>query len=530
MVEITNANELEVWLQHRPREDAVLIAARAALRAFPLLAPMIESNAETNRVTILLPVLRASAVASVAGTWPTRTAELLNAARAAEAFARAGDQYAAHASYAASYAVYAKNYAFVAKAAADATADAATVGVATANAPAATNATISADAMALEGGTNHAALAATRLWPDGAPDWIREPWHMLRDHLLAAGDDWFVWVDWYQDRLDGKPANEDLEVAKALIQNEMWRDGPAVVNAEIARLINEHKRAVGTTKATVETLLERPNRLYALADWALIDQLMQLQPFDSDYLKLDDLSTIRARDQLLEQLFKQVGFLRDDVTDEGYNARWATRLIRSLDRYFEEASKTARHAIPGLLMKHGSDLRACFLDEETASTLPESLRNDLEAIVQLHSRLVQSYLTPTLARMQGRADLILPDTLTPDMIVDLVERAVSAIQNDALAQLHDADQNGKAVLREQADSLRDLQQRRDDAQTSAERERLDSQIKKEGTTTVETIIQLVARSAKAKADFTGYLANLKTLLGDNFKDVWETILELFTKT
>ena len=260
----------------------------------------------------------------------------------------------------------------------------------------------------------------------------------------------------------------------------------------------------------------------------MIDQLMRLQPFDADYLKLDDPSTLKARDQLLEQLVKQSEYLRDDVQDEGINDRWATRLIRNLDRYNAEAGKTARLALPGLLMQLGSKLRDSFLDEETASRLPESLLKDLEAIVGLHSRLAQSYLTPALARMQGIADLKLRDAATPNMIVDLVERAVAEIEKDALAQLTDADTDGKAVLHEQAENLRDLQQRLNEAKTPAERERLEAQIKKDGTSTVETIIQLVARSAKATAEGVSFLANLKSLLGENFREVWQAILDLFS--
>ncbi|MEL7469121.1 MAG: hypothetical protein AAFN27_11750, partial [Pseudomonadota bacterium] len=75
---------------------------------------------------------------------------------------------------------------------------------------------------------------------DKPPDNISRAWTRLRTHLLGAGDDWHVWVDWYQDRLDGKPANKDLELAKAQIPNEVWEDGPATVNAEIARLIEEY--------------------------------------------------------------------------------------------------------------------------------------------------------------------------------------------------------------------------------------------------------------------------------------------------
>lgn len=257
MDEITNSDQLEAWLKDRPREDAVLIAARCALRVFPLLAPAIERNPEEHRKTIFLPICRAMAVASVAGIWPTQAAGVREVADAASATARTATRAAARGATAA-----ATDAADAARAAAFAAADAAfdAARAATDAARAATAATDAAravfwktvddDANALARGWFHGKFNETPLWHAGAPRWVREPWHALRDDLLSAGDDWFVWVDWYQDRLDGKPANEELEVAKALIPNEIWKAGPATLNAEIARLIGEHSPELPETLDT----------------------------------------------------------------------------------------------------------------------------------------------------------------------------------------------------------------------------------------------------------------------------------------
>jgi hypothetical protein len=81
------------------------------------------------------------------------------------------------------------------------------------------------------------------LWPTGVPDWATEGWQILKTALLDAGEDWEVWTDWYEARLAGAaghPPNEALEIARATIPDEIWKQGPAVVNAEIKRLIAEH--------------------------------------------------------------------------------------------------------------------------------------------------------------------------------------------------------------------------------------------------------------------------------------------------
>ncbi|MEL6211443.1 MAG: hypothetical protein AAFR44_14945, partial [Pseudomonadota bacterium] len=105
MVEITNDDELKAWLRDRPAEDYALIAARVALRVFPMLGPVLDYDAYRRRVVIILPVFRALSVASFSGTWPAQAIEVRNAAtlaaRAASAAPRAADHAATDAAAAA---------------------------------------------------------------------------------------------------------------------------------------------------------------------------------------------------------------------------------------------------------------------------------------------------------------------------------------------------------------------------------------------------------------------------------------------
>jgi hypothetical protein len=66
-------------------------------------------------------------------------------------------------------------------------------------------------------------------------------WQELKAALLAAKQDWDVWTDWYEARLQGKRSNQKLEVARATIPNNIWKEGPAVVNADIKLLISENE-------------------------------------------------------------------------------------------------------------------------------------------------------------------------------------------------------------------------------------------------------------------------------------------------
>jgi len=83
-------------------------------------------------------------------------------------------------------------------------------------------------------------VAGSALWPNGQPPEINKLWQEMKRDLRAAGDDWDVWTDWYEARLAGKRSSKKLEIARALIPDETWGQGPAVVNAEIKRLIENH--------------------------------------------------------------------------------------------------------------------------------------------------------------------------------------------------------------------------------------------------------------------------------------------------
>jgi hypothetical protein len=98
----------------------------------------------------------------------------------------------------------------------------------------------STDAEELDRRTDPVTLAHQQLWPGRPPEWFAEDWDELKGAMLGDGQHWIVWTDWYEDRLNGRTANQAFEVTRATIPNVMWEQEPALLNAHIQDLLRQH--------------------------------------------------------------------------------------------------------------------------------------------------------------------------------------------------------------------------------------------------------------------------------------------------
>ncbi len=76
------------------------------------------------------------------------------------------------------------------------------------------------------------------LWPGGQiPDEFYKLWENLKSQILSRGEDWDIWTQWYEDRLAGRPPEDEaLAVARVTLPEPMWREGPKLVNATVKEL------------------------------------------------------------------------------------------------------------------------------------------------------------------------------------------------------------------------------------------------------------------------------------------------------
>ena len=88
MADISDREDLAAWLNGKSPELACVLAARAALRAAPVLSWALRVEEEDRRRFVVLTSFRALAAASFAGAWPSRATEIRNIARGAGRDAR----------------------------------------------------------------------------------------------------------------------------------------------------------------------------------------------------------------------------------------------------------------------------------------------------------------------------------------------------------------------------------------------------------------------------------------------------------
>jgi hypothetical protein len=279
--EIHDEESLESWLKGQSLEVALIVAARATLRISPLVSwPTALPSA----------IFGATAVARLAGKYPTR-AKALRAVASAAYHAARRDQHArpagvdhdaardAFAAAALSASAVAKRPSMTASIAALAVGSAAKATCAVGAAgwhkafedalasPQAPDNAAAAEAYGKRAADAYGAavgfsersnfwyeiradiaavqeadsdwLADLPLWSATAPDWARNFPGTLASGL-PKGEDWNVWIDWYEQRLRGGSRGEAYEFTFASVPIDVWDKGPAAVNSWIrARLPRE---------------------------------------------------------------------------------------------------------------------------------------------------------------------------------------------------------------------------------------------------------------------------------------------------
>jgi len=247
VAEITDRDSLEAWLQDRSREDAVMIAHRAAMRVAPIYWRWVAQRPKGELTE--LPVLRSCLISGVAGTWANReirsaassaTESILNSGgalgSAAESILTSDDDLSC-AVAAANSADDALSAAYAASTADSAPSSAHAAAAAGAHAAEAAEAAhtaefwraVAEDCTAL---VASALLIELPLWHDARSP-IDDISNQVRQGWSKRGPGWNFWINWYDDALAGREPNQRLLTNIALIDPGDWDKGIDHVNGLI---------------------------------------------------------------------------------------------------------------------------------------------------------------------------------------------------------------------------------------------------------------------------------------------------------
>lgn len=403
-----NVDGFSKWLRKQPRQWSIVIACRAALRMLPLL------SSYHRKADAILPVFRAAAISRFAAKYPnsevyptSRTVEV--AARAASfartesattsedvihvvlgAAARAADAAQTdrlEAAYAAASAADAAIAAVAAAAAADAATTESAVNAAVRAAVRAMSDEIRSDA-----GQLLAAAAPVRqmllapLWVGLPPARIGGAWQGLTRDLRRDGTHWSVWIDWYDDIVQGVAGERDeYDAAFTDIPGRLpWEDGAEAVNIEIARRLAVFSGASRqpspvSRSETLARLAKVASPQPALTGDGKLD-VVPNQPFDVPTVD-DDLVTLPLR---------QMNLIKIILSDLARNAPPHLRV--SLKSYQQELK--ARGVQPILpLLKDDADIIAAAVHAPRAEDewLEPGQRKAFERFDELHGLFVKHF-------------------------------------------------------------------------------------------------------------------------------------------
>ena len=373
--DINTQEALERWLKNRPQEFSTVIAARAALRVFPLVFERVGSSLDKayQRALILKSFrtvfLSKTAIGEIANTM--RTARITEAT----SFAYPALNAAAAADAAAFSALTIKNADAdaAANAAANAVAHAAYASIVAGKASAAEAFWLSirndiswGENFGMHRDTSNIDLMRMPLWLNdplqggppyliNAPLWVTEPLNEFARSEDPAKGPWRLIVDWYRLLLPDNPNSEprsafgeeaDLEIATK--DEEFWDRDPDIVMAEIAEIVGWpwRDRHSPIPKPPSPRTIEETK---VVADRATRNDQLDRKPFAEELAKRINNVRVAQLDSLAKEreALREIG-REDDVRGDGFavqlHAPWGagkTSILKMMEDYMTSPERPA---------------------------------------------------------------------------------------------------------------------------------------------------------------------------------------------
>jgi hypothetical protein len=236
---IKDKESLEAWLKTRPREEAVAIAHRAALRVFPLFGRAMGEGWAHDRDLTSPVILRTSLLSGFVLKYPDLEIRQSDPAIRSAAYAAAS-----------------RSINVVWRA-------------------------VRADASRLVRGDE---IIYSPLWPDSTPDWFTQADRETRATWAKNLEHWDFWIRWWDAAIAGRPLDWDLQRDIALqIPGDVWEKGPGPVAEAIRKIEARHSTpAESEVQQELRKLPPAPSERISTVQTAMVANRQSLPPtFDA---------------------------------------------------------------------------------------------------------------------------------------------------------------------------------------------------------------------------------------------------------
>jgi len=296
-------------------------------------------------------------------------------------------------------------------------------------------------------------LTGKELWRGGNP--LIQFWEALRPKILAQGEGWQFWVEFYENALHGRPQDYDLLTKIATDERIDWDKGADHVNALIAEIIRTHKPARKTpSEKAVEVAADRLIRA-AIGNFTFdaMAEVIRIVPFAEDIRFMRDPDALR-------RVMDDVGAIRDQLETfqcaverraqtqgcAGDIAAYLKSILSEFDR-----AKDHDELRVGNIIEYGGILQHYCLDESARAEL-RPLDNALERHVNALLAVTHRHFASTFLRFEPLHALELGEDDPHEMLSDLRD-SIRGLKAASKTEITPLDREGWAVLDAMADDL-----------------------------------------------------------------------------
>ncbi|MEP3347857.1 MAG: hypothetical protein ABJN34_02495 [Litoreibacter sp.] len=447
--EIVDFDSLKAWLEARPKEDAVVIAHRAAQRVLPIVWQDFTRRGELTPLPFLRCNLTSGEVCYAGSPEVKAAANAANAAAKAAAADAAAANAAAYAAFSAANA--AANAAYASANAANAAYAAAAYA---ADAAAVLWNNVRQDAASLTAGQNLSTIPLwadddnplQKLWVDLVPELRAQFTGSEQSARAEEGIDYSFWIDWYERALKGTETRWEMIAKIALIADDVWQGDPSVLMDKI-NAIWQRKTDQGT-----------PTSQAAVVDFSFDAQLrlMKASGFDDDAAHLRDPAKVQSFLDDIEEMRDAFQDFSDFAAEKSTQTNAPRVLSMGADKLLKEFQrcKDLDHLRARRILTLGKQVQGLLGEEanrkELGETLSEMLETDLEAL----NDVCRKHFLPSVARLEPLDDLDMGDVQPADLLVRF-EKALETVEHADGDNLQPLAPEDLTLLRDMLSELRD---------------------------------------------------------------------------